>query len=328
MTLHRRRFLRLAGAAVALPAVSRGALAQAYPARPIKLVIGYPPGGSADITARLVAQFLGERLGQSLIVESRPGAGTNIATETVINAPADGYTLLLVANGFTVNPGLYPKVPYDTVKDFQPISLVGDTPLLFVGNNAVAAGNVKEVIALARSRPGQLNYGSSGNGSPAHLAGALLEVTTGTKLVHVPYKGTAGALVDVVAGQIQLGFPSMTSVLAQVKSGKVKAYAITVKKRSALAPDIPTMHEAGVPGYEASIWNGILAPAGTPRPIVNRLNEAIVQILKSPVAHERYANVGAEIRYSSPEEFQGVIRSDIAKWAKVIRAANIRADQL
>ena len=267
-------------------------------------------------------------LGKQFVVDNRPGANGMIGIELAARAPADGYTLLLVANTFTVNAVLYPKAPFDVVKDLQPITLVGDTPLLFVANAAVPAGSVKELVALAKTRPGQLNFGSSGNGSPSHMAGALLEMTTGIKLVHVPYKGMAAANIDVITGQVQLGFPSMTLVLPHVKAGKLKAFAITVKSRSALAPAIPTMDEAGVPGYEASIWNGLLSPAGTPRPIVNRLNEAIVQILKSPQAQERYAAVGAEIRYNSPEEFHALIRSDIAKWAKVVKAAGIRADQL
>lgn len=186
---------------------------------------------------------------------------------------------------------------------------------------------MNELIALARSKPGQLNYGSSGNGSPAHLAGALLETTAGIKLVHVPYKGTAAATVEVMAGQIQLAFPSLTSVLPHVRSGKLKAYAISVKSRSALAPDIPTMSEAGVPGYETSIWNGLLGPAGIPKPILKRLNDAVVQILSSPQARERYAKVGAEIRYNSPEEFRAFIKSELTKWAKVIRAAGVKVDQ-
>ncbi|MDB5862810.1 MAG: hypothetical protein JWO70_616 [Betaproteobacteria bacterium] len=316
-------FIALAGLLLATPA-SAG---EAYPARPVRMIVPYAPGGNADIQARYMAERLTDVLGKQFVVDNRPGANGLIGMETTAHAASDGYTLMLVSNGFTVNPALYPKLPYDTVKDFEPISLVGETPLLFVANNAVHAGNVKEVLALARSRPSQLNYGSSGNGSPAHLAGALLEVTTGLKLVHVPYKGTAGAMVDVIAGQIQLGFPSMTSVLLHVKSGKVKALAITAKSRSALAPDIPTMSEAGVPGYEATIWNGMLAPAGTPKAIVSRMNEAIAQILKSPQSRERYAAVGAEIRYDSPEEFRALIGSDMAKWAKVIRVAGIRVDQ-
>ncbi|MGZ5147332.1 MAG: tripartite tricarboxylate transporter substrate binding protein, partial [Burkholderiales bacterium] len=301
--------------------------AETYPIKPVRMIVPYSPGGNADIQARYIAERLTDALGKQVVVDNRAGANGIIGAELAVRSPPDGYTLLLVANTFTVNPGLYPNIPYDTVKDLQPITLVGDTPLLFVANTAVAASSVKEVLALAKSRPGQLNYGSSGNGSPSHLAGALLEVMTGIKLVHVPYKGMAASNVAVMSGEIQLGFPSMTSVLPHVKSGKLKAFAITVKSRSALAPDIPTMAEAGVPGYEASIWNGLLAPAGTPRPIVNRLNEAVAQILKSPQAKERYANVGAEIRYDSPEEFRALIRSDVAKWAKVIRARGIRVDE-
>lgn len=315
--------IALAGAVLATAA---GA-AETYPARPVRMVVPYAPGGNADIQARYIAETLTETLGKQFVVDNRPGANGMIGGELAAHSPADGYTVMLIANTFTVNPGLYPKVPFDTIKDFQPVSLVGETPVLFVANPSVAANNVKEFVALAKSRPGQINFGSSGNGSPSHLAGALLEQMSGIKLVHVPYKGIAGAMVDVVAGQIQICFPSITSALPLVKSGKLKAFGIATKSRSALAPDIPTMSEAGVPGYEASIWNGILAPAGTPRPIVNRLNQAIAQILKSPQARERYAHVGAEIRYDSPEEFQALIRSDVAKWAKVIQAAGIRVDK-
>jgi tripartite-type tricarboxylate transporter receptor subunit TctC len=301
--------------------------AEAYPLRPVRMIVPYSPGGNADIQARYIAETLGNTLGKQFVVDNRPGANGMIGMELAARSPADGYTVMLIANTFTVNPALYPKVPYDAVKDFQAISLVGETPVLFASNPAVAASNLKEFIGLAKNRPSQLNYGSSGNGSPSHLAGALLEQMSGIKLVHVPYKGIAGAMVDVVAGQIQVCFPSITSALPLVKSGKLKAFGIATKSRSALAPDMPTMSEAGVPGYEASIWNGLLAPAGTPKSIVNRLNEAIVRILKSPQARERYAHVGAEIRYDSPEEFQDLIRSDIEKWAKVIRAAGIRVDQ-
>ena len=316
-------WIAIAGAMLATGAHA----ADVYPVKTVRMITPYSPGGNADIQARYIAERLTETLGKQFIVDNRPGANGIIGGEVAARAPADGYTIMLIANTFTVNPGLYPKIPFDTAKDFQPISLVGDTPLLFVAHTAVPATSVKEVIALAKSRPGQLNYGTSGNGSPAHMAGALLETMTGIKLVHVPYKGMAAANIDVMTGQVHLGFPSMTSVLPHVKAGKLKAFAITTKARSALAPAIPTMDQAGLPGYEASIWNGILAPAGTPRPIVNRLNEAIVQILKSPQAQERYANVGAEIRYNSPEEFHALIRSDVVKWAKVIKARNIRLDQ-
>ena len=315
--------ITIAAAMFAIPARA----ADTYPARPVRMIVPYAPGGNADIQARYMAETLTDTLGKQFVVDNRPGANGMIGGELAAHSPADGYTVMLIANTFTVNPGLYPKVPYDTVKDFQPISLVGETPVLFVANPAVTASNVKEFVALAKRRPAQLNYGSSGNGSPSHLAGALLEQMSGIKLVHVPYKGIATAMVDVVAGQIQICFPSITSSLSLVKSGKLKALGIATKSRSAAAPDIPTMSEAGLPGYEASIWNGLLVPAGTPKSIVNRLNEAIVRILKSPQARERYAHVGVEIRYDSPEAFHALIRSDIAKWANVIRAAGIRVDQ-
>lgn len=301
--------------------------AESYPTRPVRMIVPYAPGGNADIQARYMAERLTDVLGKQVVVDNRGGANGMIGMELTARAPADGYTIMLVASGFTVNPSLFPKVPYDAQKDFAPISLVGETPLLFVANPSVPANSVKEIIALAKSKPGELNFGSSGNGSPAHLGGALLQMMTGVNIVHVPYKGTAAVNIAVMSGQIQLAFPSITSVLPHVKAGKLKAYAISVASRSALAPDIPTMSEAGVPGYETSIWNALLAPAGTPKPIVNRLNQAVVQILKSPQARERYAKVGAEIRYNSPEEFRVFIRSEIAKWAKVMRATGVSMEQ-
>ena len=301
--------------------------ADSYPSKPVRMIVPYVAGGNADIQARYIAERLGEALGKQFIVDNRGGASGMIGLELAARSPTDGYTVVLVANTFAVNPSLFSKVPYDVVKDFQPITLIGETPELFIGTTAVAANSVKEVIALAKSRPGNLNYGSTGNGSPSHLAGALLEFMTGIKLVHVSYKGMPASNIAVMTGEIQLGFPSLTSVLPHVKAGKLKAFAITTKSRSALAPAIPTMAESGVPGYETSIWNGILAPAGTPRVIVNRLHETLVQILKSPQAQERYANVGAEIRYNSPEEFRKLIVEELAKWAKVIKAAGIRVDQ-
>ena len=318
-------FICIALAANALATSARAA--EAYPSRPVRMIVPYAPGGNADIQARYMAERLAEALGVQIVVDNRPGANGMIGMELAARAPADGHTLLLVASGFTVNPALFSKVPYDPLRDFQPISLIGETPLLFVANGAVPANNVKELLALAKGRPGQLNYGSSGNGSPAHLAGALLETLTGAKLVHVPYKATAAVIVEVMSGQIQLAFPSITSVLPHVKAGKLKAYAISVASRSALAPDIPTMAEAGVPGYETSIWNGLLAPAGTPRPIVKRLNDAVVQTLSSREARERYAKVGAEIRYNSPEEFRAFVKSELVKWAKVVRAAGVRVGE-
>jgi tripartite-type tricarboxylate transporter receptor subunit TctC len=304
-----------------------GHAADTYPTKPVRMIVPYVAGGNADIQARYIAERLTEALGKQFIVDNRGGANGMIGLELAARSPADGYTILLVANTFTVSPSLFSKVPYDTVRDFQPVTLIGETPQLFIGTTAVTANNVKEVIALAKGRPGQLNYGSTGHGSPSHMAGVLLEYITGAKLVHVPYKGMQASNLAVMTGEIQLAFPSLTSVLQHVKAGKLKAFAITSKSRSTLAPAIPTMAEAGVPGYEASIWNGILAPAGTPRDIVQRLHEAIVQTLKTPQAQERYANVGAEIRYNSPDEFRKLIVAEMAKWGKVIRAAGIRVDQ-
>jgi tripartite-type tricarboxylate transporter receptor subunit TctC len=260
------------------------------------------------------------------VIDNRGGGGQIIATEIAAKSKPDGYTLLLHAMAYAVNPSLFAKVPYDTIKDFQPITLIGETPELFIGNNALPANSVKELIAFAKSRPGELNYGSTGHGSPSHLAGALLELMTGIRIVHVPHKGMSASNLAVMTGQIQLGFPSLTSVYPLVKAGKLKAFAITTKKRSTLAPDIPTMDEAGVPGYEASIWNGLIAPAGTPKAIVNTLHDKIVAVLKTPQAAERYANVGAEIRYNSPEEFAVLIKAEMAKWAKVIKAAGIKVE--
>ena len=302
--------------------------AEIYPVRPIRLIIPYAPGGNADIQGRYVAERLTAALGKQVVVDNRPGANSIIGTDLAVHSPADGYTLLIVASAHAVNPSIVSKLPYDTLKDLQPISLVGSTPLIFVANSGLPANNLKELVALAKSRPGGLNYGSSGNGSPANLAGELFNLLAGVKLVHVPYKGTAAAATDVMSGQIQVGFPSMTSVMPLVKAGKLKAYAITAAKRSALAPELPTMAEAGVPGYEASIWNGLLAPAGTPKAIVQRINQATVQSLNSSEARKRYAAIGADVLYCSPQEFDAFIRSEMKKWSKVIRESGMRVDLL
>ena len=314
--------IAIAGAMAATSACA----AQTYPTKPVRMIVPSIAGGNADIQARYIAERLSEALGKQFVVDNRGGAVGIIGIELAARSPADGYTVMLVANTFTVAPSLFSKLPYDSVRDFQPVSLVGETPLLFIGNTAVAADSVKEVIALAKSRPGQLNYGTTGIGSPSHLGCAMFELMAGVKLVHVPYKGMPASNLGVITGQVQLSLPSLTSALPHVK-GKLKAFAITTKSRSVLVPDIPTMDEAGVRGYEMSIWNGMVVPTGTPNAIVNRLHETILQILKSPQAQERYANVGADIRYSSPEEFQALIRAEIAKWAKVIKAAGIRVDQ-
>src|SRR5688572_25076561 len=321
--------------AIAICIVMAGAMlgtcahaAESYPLKPVRMIVPQAAGGNADAQARYMAERLSEAFGKQVVVDNRAGANGIIGLELVARAAPDGYTLAAVPNTFTASSALFAKVPYDVLKDFQGVSIISESPMLLVANAALPAGSVKELIALAKSRPGELNYGSSGNGGPTHLAGALFELMAGVKLVHVPYKGIAGANMDVMAGRIPLGFASFLSALPLVKAGKMKALGITAKSRSPLAPAVPTIEEAGVPGYEATVWNGILAPARTPKAIVARLNETIVQILKSPQARERYANVGAEIRYNSPEAFQAVIRAETAKWAKVVKAAGIRMDPL
>src|SRR3954454_22005205 len=263
MTLHRRRFLRLAGAAIALPAISRGAVAQAYPARPVKLIIGYPPGGSADITARLIAQFLSERLGPPFIVESRPGAGTNIATEAVINAPADGYTLMLVAPANAINATLYEKLNHNYLRDTAQVAGLIRFPNVVVVNPSVPATTIPELIAYLKANPGKLNMASSGNGSTIHMSGELFKMMTGTNMIHVPYRGGALALTDMIGGQVQVMFDNIPTAMEFVKSGKLRGLAVTGATKSEMLPDLPTVAEY-LPGYEATSWYGLGAPKGTP----------------------------------------------------------------
>lgn len=300
--------------------------ADSYPARPIRLLVPYAIGGNADIMARLVGQRLGEQLGQQIVIDNRPGAAGMIATELAARAVPDGYTMLIISSSHAVNPSLIRKLPYHSVKDFSPISLVGSTPLLVVVHPSLPAGSIKELIALAKARPGQINFGSNGNGSPANLAGALLNLMAGINLVHVAYKGTAQATNDVLAGHIPLGFPSMTSVLPHVKAGKLRALAITSPQRSALVPELATVAESGVPGYQAGIWVGLLLPAAAPRNIVGRLNAELGKVLSSTETRERFAGMGAEVFYSSPADFDAFMKSEIAKWARVIKQAGIRVD--
>lgn len=315
-------FLTLSAAS----ALVSGAAPESYPARPVRLIVPYAPGGNADIMGRTIGQRLAEALGQQVVIDNRPGANSIIGTELATRAPPDGYTILLVASAHSINPSLVKKLPYDTLKDLAPISLVGTTPLIFVAHPSVPINNVKELIAFARARPGQLMYGSSGNGSPANMAGLLLSATMKIDLVHVAYKGIAQATTDVLAGHIPLAFPSMTSVLPHVRRGKLRAIAMTSLQRSPLAPDIPTVSESGVPGYQASIWNGLLAPAGTPGAIVERLSAEVIRANKSQDMRERYAAMGADPLHSTPQEFDAFIRSEMAKWEKVIRALSLRVD--
>jgi tripartite-type tricarboxylate transporter receptor subunit TctC len=301
------------------------AAAESYPGRPVRLIVPYAPGGNADIVGRIVAEGLTSRLGQQVIVDNRPGGASIIGTELAVKAPPDGYTLLLVASTIAVNPSLT-KLPYDTLKDLVPISLVGQTPQVLVVTAAIPVGSVKEFIAYAKARPNALNYGSTGVGSTANMAGALLNLMAGIQLVHVPYKGTAQSLTDLIAGHLHVAIPSVTSSIAHIRAGKIKALGLTSSTRSAQLPDVPTIAEVGVPGYQAVIWNGVLAPAGTPKPILDRLSRELAAAMRSPEASARYGAMGAETIGSTPEEFAKFLRTEIEQYARVIKAAGLKAE--
>ncbi len=312
----------LALAALLLFAASSAAPAQDYPAKPIRLVVPFTPGGSTDILARLVGQKLTEAFGQQIIIDNRPGAGGTIGVEITAKSVPDGYTLVMGHIGtFGVNPSLYPKLPYDAIKDFQPITLVATVPNMMSVTPSLPAKSAREFIALARAKPGTLNFGSGGNGSAAHLAGEYFKLLTKTDIVHIPYKGTAPAVTDLIAGNISMMITGVPPQIAHVKSGKLRALAVATAKRLPAFPDLPTIAEAGVTGYEATQWYGILAPAGTPKAIVTRLNAAIVRALHNADVKERLAAGSAEPAGNTPEQFGAFIRKEIARWAPVIKAS-------
>ena len=319
-------FLMFSGAAGHALGQSPAGKSAAYPNKPLRFVVGYPAGGATDIIARLVAQKLTGSLGQQVLVDNRPGAGGIIGSDIVAKATPDGYTIVLVTTSHGVNPSLYRKLPYDTAKDFAPITQVASLQLVLVVNPSLPVRSVKELIALAKAKPGQLNYGSSGSGQSLHLAAELFKTLAGVDIVHVPYKGAAPARTDLLAGQVQMMFESMIGVLPVVKSGRLRALAVSGARRSPATPDIPTMAEAGVPGYEASGWVGILAPAGTPKAIVTRLNREVVNVLNRADVRELFANRGAEPVGSTPEQFGDFTKAQFAKWAKVVKASGARID--
>jgi len=321
-----RRLAWIALSAAGIVGAHPAAAAESYPARPVRLIVPYAPGGNADIVGRIVAEGLTARLGQQVVVDNRAGGASIIGTQLAANAPPDGYTLLLVASTFAVNPSLAAKLPYDTLKDLTPISLVGQTPQVLAVTPAIPVGSVKEFIAYAKAKPNALNYGSTGVGSTANMAGALLNLMAGIQLVHVPYKGTAQSLTDLIAGHLHVAIPSITSSIAHIRANRIKALGITSAKRSAQFPDLPTLAEAGVPGYQAVIWNGVLAPAGTPRPILDRLSRELASAMRSPEASARYGAMGAETIGSTPEEFARFLRSEIEQYARVIKAAGLKAE--
>lgn len=302
------------------------ALAQQYPAKPIRLLIGFAAGGPSDVAARTIAQKLTAKWGQPVIVDIRPGASGLIATDIVAKAPPDGYTLIEAAFAHAVNPVLYSKLPFDTVKDFAPILMVASIANLLVVHPSLPVHSVKELIAFAKARPNQLVYGSAGNGTASHLAGELLNVMGGVKVTHIPYKGLAPAHTETIGGQLSMMFDGVVTGLPAVKAGRLRALGVTTLKRWQGAPDIPTMSEAGLAGFEVNSWFGLLAPAGTPREIVLRLNSEVARALHEPDARERLYSIGAEPMSNTPEEFAAYINAEMVKWSKVIKAAGIRVD--
>ena len=318
-----RVFFALLGAVVLIG----NATAQSWPARPVRLLIGVPPGGPTDTVARALSPDLSEALGQPVVVENRPGASAVIATDAVAKSAPDGYTLGFVYITHTTNPSLVAKLPYDTLKDFAGVSLVGTQQMLLLANPRFAPNTVQELIAAAKATPGKLDYGASDQGSAPHLAGELFKLMSGTQIAAVPYKGTAPALTDLLAGQIPFMFVSNITGLPQVKSGKLKALAVTGAQRLSLAPEVPTVSEAGLPGYEVTSWYGIVAPARTPRPVIARLSNEVAKIAHDPKMKARLLSQGLELVGSTPEEFDAHIRREIEKWQKVLTAANLRQDR-
>lgn len=301
--------------------------AQPYPVKPIRMILATTPGGSPDILARIVCQKLGAEFQQQFIIDNRPGAGGTIGSEIAARAAADGYTLVVANLGtFAVNPSLYPKLQYDPPRDFQGISQIARVPNMLVVHPAVAATSVKQLIALVRAAPGTINYGSAGNGTAAHLMVEYFKLLTKTDIQHVPYRGTGPALVDLLAGQITMTITGVPPLLPHVRAGKLRALGVTAVERLPQLPELPTLHEAGVPGYEVTQWYGFAGPAGIPRVIVQTLHAAVDKILRLPDVRDRFASEGAEPRSSTPEQFQALIRSEIARWRPVVKASGARPE--
>lgn len=312
--------------ALALSATASTAPAQNYPSKPIRLVVGFTPGGGVDINARLLASKLTEYLGQQVIVDNRPGAGTNIANEYVAKAPADGYTLLINTAAVAINMSLYKKVPFDTLRDFAPISVFSMSPNILVVHASVPVKNVKELVALAKSKPGQLNFSSAGSGTTQHLSGELFKLRTKTDIVHVPYKGSAPSLTALISGEVDLSFANIPAIFHHVKSGKLRPLATTGPKRAALMPGVPTMKESGISGVEVVVWYGVLAPANTPRDAVSTLSGAIIKATRAPDIKQRLLDQGAEPVGNTPEEFGRLLREEVAKWAEVVKVSGAKVD--
>jgi tripartite-type tricarboxylate transporter receptor subunit TctC len=316
--------LGLAAAALAVLALPAGA--QDYPTKPVRIIVPFAAGGPADVFSRQLAQYLSESLKQSFIVEDQPGAGSIIGTNAVAHAAPDGYTLLSMSNTHTTNESLVPNKPFGLMRDFVPVSPINYSDLVMVVHPGVPAKDLKEFIALAKSKPGGLNYASSGTGTPYHMAGELFKSMSGTDIQHVPYRGSSGARNDVIGGQVQMMFDAITTMAPNVQAGQVRALATTGDKRSTVLPDVPTVAEAGVPGYEATIWLGIMAPKGTPQAIVDKLNTEIRKAINAPAIKEAWAKQGAVPMNMTPAEFGAYLEKDIVKWADVVKTANIKVD--
>jgi tripartite-type tricarboxylate transporter receptor subunit TctC len=318
------RFLTAGLLALAALAAGDAGAQAGYPSKPIRFVVSFPPGGSSDLVARAMAPRMAGRLGQQVLVENRPGAGGNIGVDAVAKSAPDGHAIGIAAAGaLTINPHLYPSMPFDPLKDLAPVSMLAVIPIV-IASSPAGAGSVRELIAAAKAQPGKLSFGTTGSGSAMHLAGELLKQMTGIDMVHVPYKGSGPAAADLAGGQIPLAIVDLTSALPHIRAGRVKAVAVTGPARTVTAPDIPTVAESGVPGFDAVGWFGVVAPAGTPAPVVARLNAEIVDALKVPEIRQHLLAGGAEPATSTPEEFGRFIRSESEKWAKVVKAAGVK----
>ena len=313
-------------AAILCPFLAGIAHAQSYPSKPVRVIVTFPPGAGTDIATRLVLAKLNETLGWQFVVDNRAGAAGNIGVELAAHASPDGYTLLAVTSAAAISQSMYRKAPFNLVRDFAPIALTAAAPFILAVHPAVPATSLRELIALAKSKPGQLSYATPGTGSSPHLAGELLKIEVGIDMLHVPYKGTVPAVTDVIAGNVSMALANSLVVLPQMRTGRLRAIAITSAKRNAIAPDLPTIAESGVPGFESGTWYGLLAPAGTPRNIVSRVNGAVVRALQFADVREKLNAQGAEPLSGTPDQVGEFVRSEIVKWGKVVKAAGIRAD--
>ncbi len=324
--MKRRLFLTVLAFSTSVLLVGQAAFAQSFPTKPIRIIVPFPAGGATDIFTRLISQKLTENLGQTILVDNRGGASGIIGTEMVVKAPPDGYTWMITATHHAINPSLYKKLPYDTVRDLVALTLVATSPNIVLAHPSLPVNNIKELIALAKAKPGELNFASTGIGGSNHLSGEMFKSMAGIDMVHIPYKGAAPAMNDLLGGQVTLMFDTPAAGLPHIRAGKLKALAVTSAKRTPLCPDIPTVAESGLPGYEALSWFGMYGPAKTPKEIVTRVNAEVVKILHMPEIKKRFADLAAEPVGNSPEEFAAFLKSEMAKWAKVVKECGAHLD--